>query len=447
MNQGTDNTASKLWRVRLERLRHAWEYARQNSPYYSRILSPMQATEHPMEALRKVPICTAKIFERYHEEIRCRKGLPAFMVFTGGSTGKPRVIYGTEEILNHSANAPIYGADTNLGSLILSTGGGHHGDVPIPQGKRGGINIPLRSRANYFWASHLLRAEHQYEGYEKKISCLFLPLPAIKKLVHFLLEEECDLSELGLRWVGSYAWYLSPQWRRLIATVLNAPVVDHYGFTESLGVIAGECPACGMYHYGPDALPEIVDPWTHEPIQSGKGKLLVTSLHPGTRDHLLLRYDPGDLVIAGPFCEFAGDAGFRPCGREAHAVLLDNNLGRHILLVPTDVQELIDLEPLVGRMNEPRFAGVTFSSDDDFPKWRSRLEQKEDQAPVLQIEIELKVSPVLHYVQWQELERKWRGQLLAANTILRQFVERGAVNLRFQPLPPGSLRDQDVIIC
>ncbi|XYI01396.1 hypothetical protein ACMHYB_17260 [Sorangium sp. So ce1128] len=436
---------------RLSALRETWHYARERSRYYAAVLpdvrvDDVRVDERIWDRLRDVPVCTREDVARLHHELRCQRGLPSFVMFTGGSTGLPLVVYGDTRDLE----ARISGADFpegRLRPLTLSTDSGHHGTVPQVPGSVGCIQVPLRNRKNYAWAWHLLTAEHAFEGHEPKISCALLPTPAVKKLAYFVLENGLDTSQLALSVVGTLAWHLSKPWRRLIQTVFSATVIDHYGFTETPGAVARECLDCGYYHYGPEVLWEVVDAWSERRIDKGVGKLLVTTLLPFIRDLVLFRYMPGDLVELGPDCVTTGERGLRPVGRINQSFWIPGAGGaREWVLFPSQVQELLDLDPRVGRVNDARFSGITATEDDGFPKWRIHPTEGET-TPTIQLDIEMKADPNLFFEEWQSFERSLRTRLVQASPMLGQALAEGRSRLRVKGIAPNGLADRDVFIC
>jgi hypothetical protein len=431
---------------RLTGLRETWEYARLHSAYYARLLPPLSRNELRLADLQRLPVCTREDITAHRDELRCGHGLPDYMVFTGGTTGIPEVIYGSEEEIRHSGRSSRPASSGQLRSLLLTTDGGHHGYIPQVPGTAGIIQVPFRNRKNFAWAWHILSSEHAFPGYEPKIGYAMLPLGAIKKFLHFCLEQDYDLSALALKAVGSFAWHLSNPWRRFISNILNATVVNHNGFTEIRSTLAQECPACGLFHYDHKVIWEIVDPWSLSPIDSGIGRLLVTSLYPYTQDLVLFRYQPGDLVEAGPFCESAGERGFRFCGRESQTAIIDDGAKKVIAVLPTTVQEFIDFDPIITRFEEQRFSGVTRSNDDSFPKWRMRT-FRQDSIQTIKIELELKASPALFVDQWTAFRMNLRSHILDQSAELRQLIEQGRVVLEIEGLPMGALPDSEVFIC
>lgn len=435
-----------LEHARLAGLRDTWEYARRHSRYYARLLPQIKRDELRLTDLSRLPLCTKDDITAHRDELRCGQSLPDYMVFTGGTSGAPEVIYGTKEEIEYYRRSSLSGTPREPRSLRLITDGGHHGFIPQVPGMDGCIQVPLRNRKNFVWAWHMLSSEHSFQGYEPKVSYVMLPLSAVKKFLHFCLEQDYDLSQLALKAVGTFAWFLSSSWKHFIENMLNCTVVNFYGFTEIRAALAQECLACGFLHYGKQVIWEIIDPWSLAPIQNGIGRLTVTSLYPYTQDLILFRYQPGDLVEAGPFCELAMDRGFRFCGRDSQACTINDGVKNVIAVLPTTIQSFIDFNPMIARFEERRFSGVTLSNDDSFPKWRMR-KLEHDSIPKIKIELELKLSPALFAVEWTTLRMNLRSHLLDSNVELRRLVEQGRVVLEIEGLPMGTLQDSEVFIC
>ncbi len=91
-----------------------------------------------------------------------------------------------------------------------------------------------------------------------------------------------------------------PATRGRIEQAWDAQVIDHWGMTEigSLGTEAVDRPG-GMYILETEAIAEIVDPETLQPVPAGEvGELLITNL--GRVGSPLIRYRTRDLVRACP---------------------------------------------------------------------------------------------------------------------------------------------------
>ena len=240
----------------------------------------------------------------------------------------------------------------------------------------------------------------------------------------------------------------------MIERVLGGRISDTFGFTEIPGAVGRECRACGNYHYGREAIWELVNPETHARIDGeGVGKLLVTSLVPYTNDLVLFRYEAGDLVKVGPYCEKGGEHGFRPLGRKSQSLFVNDEGTRRCVFHPSHVQEAIDTHHWIGRVRDLRFAGITAADDDGFPRWCARLVEGtvegsvEGSVPTVEIDVEMKSDPNLFFDTFRSFELDLRAKLLAANSELKAMVERRALRLRIRGLAPGGLRDEEVFIC
>ncbi|WP_042689707.1 hypothetical protein [Azospirillum sp. B506] len=442
------NHASPLMRERLEGLRQTWRYALAHSPYYRDRLPRIDPDRITAGDLAAVPVCSRQDLADQPMAFRCETGIPAFTVFTGGTSGQPRIIFGTEEELDARQPPRESAPGAEPAMLVLATDAGHHGFVPLVPGRRGCFQVPLRNRKNYRWALDLLAGSYDFVGYGPRITLAMLPLPAVKKLVHYVLEQGSDVSRLALEYIGTYAWYLSPNWRRFIESTLNVTLLNHFGFSEIPIAVARECLVCGAFHYGPQVMWNIADPLTGDILPAGVGKLQATSLYPYTRDHIIFRYEPGDLVEVGDYCSEAGEAGFYFRGRVEHSVVLPDGDGRRQwLLFPVDVQRHLDFDPTVARMEEARFTGVTSTGDDSFAKWCILRSNRSDGRPVITVVVEMKYSPALFRAEWNRFSGHLRAALLAERPPLRTFVESGLADLVIEGRPPGGLPDEQVFQC
>ena len=433
--------------ARLFRLRETWEYARRHSSFYAERLPPLPVEKIDFATLRLVPILTRADLVQHHEALRCSRELPAYIMFSGGTTGTPLSVYGSEWDLEqtYATYAERWSQTAGPRPLMLSTGSGAQGGPPHVPGRCGMLSVPLRSRQGYEWAWRMLTAEHRFEGYAARVTRLALPLPALKKLVHFMLERGHARAELALDSTCSFSAHVSSGWRRLIEETLGAPLTDAFGFTEVPKVRAFREPASEFFAFHDDhVIWDVVDPWDKSPLEQGIGRLLVTSLVPFSRERVLFRYASGDLVELGPD-EPGQERGFRFKGRLGHSVAVEHDGRRHLAAFPTDVQELVDLDPWVARFSNRRHAGVTATEDDSFPKWR--FVQAGAGGTQVTLEVELTSSPSLHFRTSRDFEERVRAGMLELNPALHELVARGAVEWRVRAVPPGTIADDEVRRC
>lgn len=436
--------------ARLFRLRETWSYARRHSPYYALRLPELPPERIDYDTLRLVPILTRDDLARHGHELRCGTGLPAYLMFSGGTTGEPLLVYGSEWDLEQTYAKYLERVQAASGPrpLILTTGGGSQGGPPLVPGRCGALSIPLRSRQGYEWAWRLLTSEHRYEPYAPRVTHLALPLPALKKLVHFMLERGLDRSSLALASVCSYSAHVSTAWRRMIEETLGAPLSDSFGFTEVPKVRGFKGPNDTHFFFEDDqTLWEVIAPFDRAPVLGeGLGRLLVTTLVPFNKERVLLRYASGDLVEVGPVDERREQRGFRFRGRLTHSLAVDDGGVQRLAVFPTDVQELVDFDPWVARFSNRRHAGVTASEDDSFPKWRLGAVAR-GAATHVTLELELTSSPSLYFRQSRDLAERVRHGLQELNPTLADLVARGVVELRVACVPPGTIADDEVRRC
>jgi len=116
-----------------------------------------------------------------------------------------------------------------------------------------------------------------------------------------LMEEKELWLDIPLRAVVTTSETLTDYQRETLARVFRCPVVNEYGAKDG-GILAYSCPCGGLHETVENAVLEVVDPITLEPVPAGQsGVLLVTELHNFTMPRL--RYRIGDQVaLSGKTC-------------------------------------------------------------------------------------------------------------------------------------------------
>ncbi len=434
-------------------LAKTFAYARENSEYYRPHLADPVEAGREFDKLRRLPILTKSELTRSFERLHVGNGLPAYIYFSGGGTGTPQLLYGSERELE-----AIYGgcaldaaldAEDSRGppGLTLELGGWAQDDAPYLPGRLGLIKVPLRSRSAYEWAWELLNREFRFEGFGPRITQLVLPTPAIKKLVHFILENGLDTSRLALEAISGFSCHLSAGWQRKIEEVLRAPMTDVYGCTEVMAGRAVRAPGQEFHYFDDRVAWEVVDVDTNQGINRGFGKLLLTPLYPYGQTTPMFRYEVGDVVEIGPYDALMQDFGLRPKGRLKHLIRVVD-AGRTLFpLFPADIVELIDTHPWVARYEQAHHSGATTTADDAFPRWRLVHDAGDRTTPRVVIEIELKSSPHLFAAEWETFRDGVHEKLVKGNADLALALSKGLMTFEIKALPPGSLRDQDVLVC
>jgi hypothetical protein len=191
-------------------------------------------------------------------------------------------------------------------------------------------------------------------------------------------------------------------------------------------------------------LPEVIDTQGRPVTDSGKsGRLLVTRLlAEDDRAMPVLRFDTGDLVQLGPYCDFFREVGFRPWGKIDHSVFMTTD--SLVDLYPVrygDIQEALDSHPLVARIANTRHSMVTPTEGESFPKWRLRTHPTG--SPTI-LDIEMLFDAALFPTMWREFHQQLLMSISSTNADYEKAVGAG-FELDVVSLPPGSLRDSDVM--
>lgn len=423
--------------IRLQRLRQTWEYTRARNAHYAVALPDLRPDSIYPGDLQAVPVLTAAEYAADPWRFRTLSSPPLALGTSGGSTGRAKLV----PYAPASPEVRVEGPDVR--PLILRATGGAQGS--LVGGTPGVMAIPFQTAHNYALAWDLLTRHFDFPGFSTRIVELGVPLPALKQLVHFALDRELPTSNLALRGIATYAWHLSPAWSARIEDVLGVAPEAWYGFSESAGIAARRCWACGHFHYQDHAWWEVVSPDDHRPVTDGQGLLLVTTLVPYVRDVVLFRYAPGDLVEIGPHCPQHGEPGFRVLGRQERCARVNLAGKSRCILAPTDVLDYLDTQPWVARIANVRHSGVTPSQDDAFPKWRWDLADAES-GPRLVVQVEVKGNPRFFRAEWAALASGLEHHLIAANPALAELVGRGALRLEIEGRASGEMVDREVII-
>ena len=338
--------------ARLLNLRAAYRRAREGSEYWRHTLPDVPEGEIGLGTLASVPIHTSADIARLDRALRIRTGVPDSVRFTGGTTGKRLAIYRAVE---HRADPQPEGGA--LRALGLTPSAGTGGPEGMVAGEHGLLQAPMKHRAGYDYAVQLLLREHDFEGYTARVRYMALPLPMLKRLMSVMIEHGCGPGDFDLAALMTWGYHLSPAWRARIQAAFPAAAIDTtYGFTETKARAPG-CRECGAYHYGVDAVWEVLDPVRGTPNPEGLGRLVVTPLC--DRDTVLFRYAPGDMVVRTPACPLVGEPGFRFAGREAQMVPVERDGRRAYPVFPVHVQEAVDTAHWIGWYNAPRHRGMT----------------------------------------------------------------------------------------
>lgn len=423
-----------------------WRLCRERLPSLHAAMPELAEDEIDLAALRSLPVTDKTLYAaRAAEWLAVNRSLPDFFIRSGGTTGAPTIQWG---FLPDYRQVAQPGADGRARTLTLKAGSGRQGTVPHFPKDTGALTAPLRDADGYRIMVELLQTVFDFDGYAPRFGQLVIPLPAAKKLVHYMLVNGIAGSTFALSEIHTFSSYLSKPWRARIEAVLAAMLVDHYGFTEIQSARAHACPACGYYHFIDTVYPEIVDTQGAPVTAPGAlGRLLVTRLlADDDRAMPIVRFDTGDVAEVGTPCSKTGDTGFKPWGKASHGICLAGTAAGDLYpLRYGDVQEAIDCDPLVGRIDNIRHSLVTPTEGDAFPTWRLRRPA----APHGRygLDIEMAFEPRLFADTWHAFAAALRHRLAAGNADYQRAMNGADFQLDIVGLSPGTLADRDVLKC
>lgn len=279
------------------------EHARRNVPFYEHRLGPLfRGTGVDLSHWEDVPILSRAEAQRNTQALTARTVPPHAGAVEGGessgSTGRPLRFLVNE--LTKVASLGVTdralrwwdfdGAKTMASFVARSRYRGSGPDGMTVTGWRVGyagthhmIDISLDNNSRLDW---LLRHHPHY-------------LTA-QSFILFGLAEHASARGVKLQFerINSTSSVLSDDIRNICKDVFGACPIDQYGARET-GLIACECPWCGLHHVNAETLlVEILDADGKPSLPGKVGRVVLTSLYNYAMP--LIRYEIGDFAVAGP---------------------------------------------------------------------------------------------------------------------------------------------------
>jgi phenylacetate-CoA ligase len=285
----------KLLSIQTRKLKRLVRTAYRNVGYYRRMfdqcgLSP--ARIQTIEDLSRIPITTKTDLQLHSTDELLHKGLAPESLASersSGSTGQPfRVYYDRtyRSIRNLLFLRGLIAAGYRFGQKVQLVTGEGKKDKRLLRWHYSSILDPPEQ----------LLAELNREKPDLLYGC---KTPLVRLAEH--IRDTNAKAHMPKR-IVSTAELLSPESRALLEQVFSVKVFDFYGSTE-MGLVGWECGAGGGYHLSADSVILELLPM---PGNSGLARMVMTNLD--LKAMPLIRYDSGDLGVAGP-------AGRCRCGR------------------------------------------------------------------------------------------------------------------------------------
>ncbi len=289
-----------------KKLSETVSYAVENSVFYREKYAGL-------EDFRRLPFTSQEDLRERGMDLLCVRPADISRIVTldtGGSTGKPKRIYFTEEdqqlTVDFFKNGMQLMAGSNDKVLILMPA-----KVPGSIGKllAEGLAGFGAEAVEYGLPAMSFTWDPENGGIEK--GCIEANRPEAKKLLDLIEEEnitgvvalpthmamlaEESRSGQTLDWVLLSAEYVEPEQAEKISTTFGCRIYEHYGMTEmGLGCAVGCGHGEGYHVRESDLYIEIIDPETGEPVKDGEiGEIVFTTL---TRKGMpFIRYRTGDF--------------------------------------------------------------------------------------------------------------------------------------------------------
>lgn len=286
----------KQWQRLISLLQHAYE----NSPFYRKRLQDIGL--HPLDIksladIRYIPVLTKEeIRENMEKMIATGYRIESLLNFkTGGSTGKPLVIYMTEEC-SGLRNACTKRHDRWTGWEIGEPVGAVWGNPDLPKDLKSKLRNWLLIPRVYLDTMKLSKASVRAfaEDWDRiHPTLMFGHAHSIYLLALYVAE--MDIASISPKGIITSSMMLIPNERKTIEDVFGKIVFDRYG-CEELSLIASECEKHEGMHINIEHLLVEFLKESGEYTKSGEqGKIIVTDLM--NKAMPFIRYEVGDIGI------------------------------------------------------------------------------------------------------------------------------------------------------
>lgn len=233
-----------------------------------------------------------------------------FLQHTSGTEGMTLILHRCAEEVEFRNRFEVESMNSEFESnlIVVSIGSDTFHGTPMPVA-RPHSTFHLSPTDN-FWMNHVHEiVQRPWEFVPcKPAEAILSGLESDLRLVTaILLQRGFNFSSSVIRGLVTTGDAIPEHLHKWYETTWGTPLVNRYSLSE---VLAGaqNCLKCGWMHCDPNIIGEVVDPVTHDPIDSGVGVLLLTTLYPFVQKQPFIRYWTGDLVEVGNGCHGAGPA-------------------------------------------------------------------------------------------------------------------------------------------
>ncbi len=434
------NEKQELVRLLNATLTHAAEHC----PYYARMFDGDAVEVHDPAELRRFPILTREIVARHEMDLLVRGVFPEYVACTGGTTlgshGQgPLRRFQTERergfwVSLHESMRSAFPGEWPVEVRLITM---EHG-LDFPGALRGVLPMPLERPSHFLALTSLLETEFAVTGFSRRVRWLSGSLTGIKPLTLLCMERGIEGARFGLELICVHGWHVTPRWQKLLQEFWNAPLGESYGLSEVPGLHAVRCGSCGHFHFSPLAVNEVLDLDSDDPVESGVGRVVSTSLYPLNQTQPLLRYDTEDVIeVVSGQCDQTDRFGFEYLGRKRDIVRRHRGAASEILCHPIMLSEVLGDLPDIAVRPHFRVAALELSATFGWQKYRL-LSGDRGARQLVGLEIELVWSPRSFPDAARELSERIERALLNRSPALRRAISDGDVELAIVLREPNS---------
>lgn len=248
-----------------------------------------------VEQLRELPLLDRAAVERQRERLLVPGLQPSHVQWTTGTTGSPLVLWRAHA--ESVAIARIFRPEpsTTPRALVLSVREDFHGTATAIPTRQFALEASIADERSIEHALDLLTRRFEAPGIEERVTLVSGTDTALRALAHYAAHAGMDLAALPVKAILTYGDFVPRSVRGWLEHVWGAPLVDRYSCAEHFGG-ASSFPGNDLYRFDPHVIAEVVDVLSGEPVRSGVGVLVLTSLHPFVQLMPLIRYRTDDLV-------------------------------------------------------------------------------------------------------------------------------------------------------
>lgn len=319
--------------------------ARKHSKYYGSILPEILNGRFPLEKLTSIQVLTRARLVEHTLDLRTSNE-PGVVQSTTGTTGNPISVYRTESEVRFlqrfqgALQELLNASQPTLPPLVLNLANTYHGRS---------LDIPRRG---YFLTTSLfdpvlldqierwLITEHAIPDVASRVSKIVGLYHHVEWLTYMLKVRGFDFAQCTIERIFTSGGYLTSRWKAILERTWSAQVIPVYSLTE-IFTYANLCVECGHYHFLPDVIAELVNPFNHGPLDGTVGELLLTGLFPFNQGQPAIRYATGDLFRQNQNQCWQGD-GYRFAGRIDHSVILRLDTRPPVVIGSAELLDVFD---------------------------------------------------------------------------------------------------------